>query len=38
MVDHELTPGGEHIDVTEENVHEYVELYVDYILHKSCEN
>ena len=37
MIDHALKPDGEHIDVTEENVHEYVELYIDYIFHRSCE-
>ena len=28
--------GGEKINVTSENKAEYVKLYVDYILNKSC--
>lgn len=31
MIDYPLKPDGENIDVTEENVHEYVELYINYI-------
>lgn len=37
-IDHPLKPDGEYIDVTEENVHEYVELYIDYVFNKSCAN
>lgn len=32
-----LKPGGENIPVTNKNKSEYVKLYVDYILSKSCE-
>lgn len=36
--DYELKPGGADIMVNEENREEYVELYVDYIFSKQCEN
>ena len=32
-----LKPGGEEIAVTSRNKSEYVKLYVDYVLSKSCE-
>ena len=30
-----LKPEGEHFDVTEENVHEYVDLYIDFLFAKQ---
>ena len=38
MVSVNLKENGENIPVTQANKHEYVELYVDYILNKSIEN
>lgn len=34
---HPLKENGENIAVTHENKHEYVELYVDFLLNKSVE-
>ena len=34
----ELKPGGAHIEVTEENKHEYVELYSEYKLTNAIKN
>lgn len=34
----ELKPNGSDILVSKENKEEYVELYLDYIFNKSCEN
>jgi E3 ubiquitin-protein ligase HERC4 len=36
--DYELKHGGVDIMVTEQNKEEYVDLYIDYIFNKSCEN
>lgn len=36
-VHEELKEGGKEIEVTNENKHEYVDLYVDFILNKSVE-
>ncbi|XP_060525182.1 probable E3 ubiquitin-protein ligase HERC4 isoform X2 [Cylas formicarius] len=33
----ELKPGGSQIPVNQENKHEYVQLYIDYVLNKSVE-
>lgn len=33
----ELKPNGSSIMVNQQNKHEFVELYVDYIFNKSCE-
>jgi len=33
----ELKPGGSHIPLTQENKHEYVQLYTDYLLNVSIE-
>ncbi|KOB65464.1 putative E3 ubiquitin-protein ligase HERC4 [Operophtera brumata] len=35
---HALKPDGENTPVTHQNKHEYVELYVDFLLNKSVEN
>lgn len=35
---HSLKENGANIPVTHENKHEYVELYVDFLLNKSVEN
>jgi hypothetical protein len=37
-VEHELKPGGYDIMVNESNREEYVELYIQYIFKKQCEN
>lgn len=33
-----LKPGGENMNVTNENKEEYVRLYVDYVLNKACSS
>lgn len=33
----ELKPGGASIMVNQQNKHEFVDLYIDYIFNKSCE-
>lgn len=36
-IDKPLKSGGENISVTNENKAEYVRLYIDYVLNKSCD-
>lgn len=38
MVTVELKPNGSSIPVTQENKHEYVSLYIDYVFNKSVES
>jgi hypothetical protein len=33
----ELKPGGQSIMVNQENKHQFIDLYVDYIFNRSCE-
>lgn len=33
----ELKPGGTNIPVNQQNKHEFIDLYIDYIFNKSCE-
>ena len=37
VIDKPLKSGGENIAVTNENKAEYVKLYIDYVLNKSCD-
>uniref|UniRef100_A0A8D8P8B6 Ubiquitin-protein ligase E3A n=2 Tax=Culex pipiens TaxID=7175 RepID=A0A8D8P8B6_CULPI len=36
-IDHELKPDGDKIFVTQDNKHEFVELYTDFLLNQCCE-